>query len=335
MAETRPLSRPKIAVINDVAGVGVLQAQILNRGGYQADFIDLPKPGAAWPSWAKWLIMPVRLARYVPTVLRLRRADYDWLHIHYTSQGFIGLIAGKPYFLHVHSSDMFDTLPVWLRRLTRARARGIFYVTPELIDDLREFRGKSYLLPNPLEPAFLTPTTIPPQLQKVLIFTRLYLVKGPDEIFGVAAELSKCVSLTAISWGPLTVQYRRDHGSIVRFIDRVPHGQVLSLLERFDAVIGQMRSGVLGLSELEAMARGRVVFMNVDESLYGDDPPPVISVSKGTALVAAVRRLHQNPDEMVRLGNAGREWVLRHHGHDGYLRMLRRVYETSLGTFAE
>jgi glycosyltransferase involved in cell wall biosynthesis len=311
--------------------VGSLQAKLLNAAGYSATFIDLPKPGATWPLWAKVLTLPVRLARYVPIVWHLRRRNFDLVHIHFVSQGFIGRFVGKPYFVHAHGHDlhtnMANPLLRWVSRLGLKHARAIFYVTPDLAQYLTEFRSKSYLLPNPLEPEFFENVQPPTGLRKVLIFTRLYPVKGPGEIFAAALVLSKSVELTAISWGPMAAGLRERFGQYVKFIDRVPHQLVAGLIDGFDAVIGQMKLGILSLSELEAMARGRPVFMRLDNSLYPDDPPPVVDVKDGEELVAAVLRLQASPGEMERVGSSGREWVARNHGVDGYLKVLRRVYE--------
>ena len=207
-------------------------------------------------------------------------------------------------------------------------ARAIFYVTPDLAQYLAEFRSKSYLLPNPLEPQFFEGVTAPSALRKVLIFTRLYPVKGPEEIFAAAPTLAKSVELSAISWGPMSARLREMFGRHVQFIDRVPHQQVPSLIDGFDAVIGQMKLGILSLSELEAMARGRIVFMRLDKSLYPDDPPPVVDVNGGEDLEAAIVRLKHDPDEIARLSTAGREWVARRHGLESYLEVLRRGYSS-------
>jgi glycosyltransferase involved in cell wall biosynthesis len=323
----------RIAVINDVAGVGTYQAKVLNEAGYSADFIDLPKPGAAWNPFAKLLVLPLRLAMYVPIISRLRREAYDWLHIHFASQGFIGVLAGKPFFVHAHGADLHINLanPLlrWVSRLSMQKATAIFYVTPELLQYLTEFSSKSYLLPNPLEPAFFEEISLPSSLRRVLIFTRLYPIKGPEEIFEATPQLSELVSLTAVSWGPLAARLSDRYGKFVTFINRVPHDQIPRMVDGFDAVIGQMRLGILSLSELESMARGRVVFMHLDRSLYMDDPPPVVDVADAAGLVAAVRRLQQDPAEMSRLARAGRDWVARHHSAENYLRILRGVYAIS------
>jgi glycosyltransferase involved in cell wall biosynthesis len=278
-------------------------------------------------------VLPFRLALYVPIISRLRRDSYDWLHVHFASQGFIGLLARKPFFVHAHGADLHINLknPLlrWVSRRSMQKARAIFYVTPELLPYLTEFRSKSHLLPNPLEPVFFQELKLPASLRKVLIFTRLYPIKGPEQIFEATPELSELVSLTAVSWGPLSAGLSERYGKFVTFIGRVPRDEVPRLLDGFDAVIGQMRLGILSLSELESMARGRVVFMHLDRSLYVDDPPPVVDVADAGALVAAVRRLQKDPDEMSRLAHAGRDWVSRHHSVEGYLRILGGVYATA------
>jgi len=320
----------RIAVINDVARVGSLQAKNLNAAGYSADFIDLPKPGAAWPVLAKALILPARLFAYVPILWRLWRTDYEMVHVHFVSQGFIGLLSGKPYVVHGHGHDLHTNLrnPLlrWISRLGMKHAKAIFYVTPDLAQYVSEFSDKAYLLPNPLEPAFFEGVKPPSRLRKVFIFTRLYPIKGPEEVFAVARKLAQVVDISALSWGPLAPQLREDYADCVHFIDRIPHADVPSLVDSFDAVIGQMKLGILSLSELEAMARGRIVLMRLDRSLYRDDPPPVVDISGGDDLVESIRRLQADPAEMRRISAAGRAWVAKHHGLDGYFRVLHRGY---------
>jgi len=325
-----PASVKRIAIINDVAGVGSLQTRILNGAGYEAAFFDLPKPAASWPLYAKLLVIPARLTAYIPIVWKLRRGRYDLIHIHFVSQGFIGLLIGKPFVIQAHGHDlhtnMNNPLLRWISRLAMKHARAIFYVTPDLSKYLADFASKSYLLPNPLDQAFFEGVETPTRLRKMLIFTRLYPIKGPKEVFASAPTLSMLVELTAIAWGPLAGQLRERFNHFVKFINRVPHRQVPALIDTFDAVVGQMKLGILSLSELEAMARGRVVFMRLDRSLYADDPPPVIDVSDGTALVDAVRRLQGDPDEFRRVSDAGRKWVAGHHGLESYLKVLAVGY---------
>jgi glycosyltransferase involved in cell wall biosynthesis len=101
---------------------------------------------------------------------------------------------------------------------------------------------------------------------------------------------------------------------------------VPDLLAGADAVIGQMRQGVPGLSELEALAAGRVVLMHLDLSLYPSDRPPVVDVASGQEIAKAIARLQENPQELARMSGAGREWVRAHHSPEAHVDALKDVY---------
>jgi glycosyltransferase involved in cell wall biosynthesis len=320
----------RIAIVNDVAGVAQLEVEGLRKAGWEADFYDLPKPGAKWPVWAKAIVLPVRLALSVPVILRLRRGRYDLVHVHFISQGFVGAASGRPYFLHAHGSDLHLNLKnplmrAWSRAWMRG-ARGIFYVTPNLAAFLAEFGAKARLLPNPVDVARFAAIESPKQIGRILIFLRLAPVKGAQTIFDAVDQITMRASPAALEWGPLADEYKKRYGDRVEFLHPVAHNEVQALLARFDAVIGQMEQGVPGLSELEAMAAGRVVIMRLDSSLFSDDPPPVVNVSSGSEIATAIERLQSDPIQAARLSVSGRSWVQRHHGLDAHVRVLLDAY---------
>jgi len=324
----------RIAIVNDVAGVARLEVTGLREAGFKVDFYGLPRPGARWPLWAKVLVAPLRLALAAPVIFRLRRGGYDLVHVHFVSQGFVAAASGRPYFLHAHGSDVHRNLtnPVlraW-SRLWMSRARGIFYVTPNLAGFVAAYGSKARLLPNPVDTARYASVKAPERLADVLVFVRLAPIKGADTIFKVADQLTPLVSVAAVSSGPLAEAYRHSYGDRVRFLKAVSHDKVPDLLARFDAVIGQMGQGVPGLSELEAMAAGRVVLMRLDTGLFSGDAPPVVNVSNGSDIVAAIRQLQGDPAAVTRLSRTGREWVERHHGLDAHVRALVAAYRDEL-----
>lgn len=321
----------RVAIVNDVAGVGPLEAEALRQAGWQADFFDLPKPGARWPRWAKFLVLPYRLALYVPVVWRLRRGGYDLVHVHFVSQGVVGALSGRPYFLHAHGSDLHlnfasPLMKRWSERWMRG-ARRIFYVTPNLAEFLAPFKAKSRLLPNPIELARFQDIPAPERIDAVLIFMRLLEVKGPEVAFAGAAEVAEMFSLTAIDAGPLASELKQRYGDRVDFIAPVAHDEIPALLGRHQAVIGQMRQGVPGLSELEAMAAGRVVLMALDARLYPTSPPPVVSVRSAPEIAQRLRELHDDEAGIGRLSKAGRAWVEANHSLHAHAEALIRAYE--------
>ena len=324
-----PLAR--IALVHDIAGVANTQARLLRDAGHEVDQIALSEVGATWSWPAKAITIPIRLAAYLPVVARLRRTRYDVVHIHWLTQGVIGPLIGRPFFVQAHGSDLHvnlrsGTLSAVTRRVLE-RARLVFYVTPNLRAFMPDFERKLRFLPNPVDVAALRQgAALGPELSWVLIFARLDPVKGVDEIYAAAERLSQMVSLTGLDWGPVRNDYAQRYAGMVRFVPPVPHDDVGELLHRFDVVIGQMRQGILSLSELEAMAAGRPVITGIDWSLYPDDPPPVLGVTNADGIVAAIERLKGDPAEVARLSREGPEWVERNHGFARHLRLLEDAY---------
>jgi glycosyltransferase involved in cell wall biosynthesis len=319
----------RIALVHDIAGVAAVQAQLLRGAGHEVDQIPLPAHGASWRWPAKAIAIPVRMAAFLPTILKLRRGRYDVVHIHFLSQGIVGVLAGVPFFAQAHGSDLHTNLqnPAY-RGVTRSvlqRATRVFYVTPNLPAFLDGFQSKLVYLPNPVDggPERRAPT----EARNVLVFTRLHAIKGVERIFPAAAVLRDMgVELTALDYGPLSGQYMTRYGEFVRFVKPIPHAKIGDFLAGFDVVIGQMRQGILSLMEIEALAAGRPVVTAIDWSLYPDDPPPVIAASGPDEIVAAIERLRGAPAELSTLSRRSRDWALRHHGYAHHLALLQATY---------
>ncbi len=320
----------RIALVHDIVGVAGVQAQLLREAGHEVDQIPLSELGASWRWPAKALAIPLRLAAYLPAIRKLRSNHYDVVHIHWLSQGIVGLFIGRPFYAQAHGSDLHVNMrnPL-LRIVTRSvfqKAKVVFYVTPNLLAYASGFDGKFRYLPNPVRVDGLDEAPPPKRLTSAVIFTRLDPVKGVDRIFPAAERLRRSVELTALAWGPLAGEYLQRYGSQVRFVPPVPRGEVDPFLRRFDIVIGQMQQGSLGLSELEAMASGRPLITGIDWSYYPDDPPPVIEAANAEDVAAAVERLKDDEAELARLSRAGREWVRRNHGFARHLQLLEQAY---------
>jgi glycosyltransferase involved in cell wall biosynthesis len=319
----------RIALVHDTAGVAGVQARLLREAGHEVDQIALPEIGASWRWPAKAFAIPLRLAAYLPAIGKLRSNHYDVVHIHWLSQGVVGLLLGRPFFAQAHGSDLLLNMrnPT-LRMVTRAvlkKAKIVFYVTPDLVTYAPGFEDKFLYLPNavqvhdPAEPA-------PTKLARALIFTQLHTRKGVEQIFPAVERLSRSVEVTALDYGPLAGEYMHRYGGTVRFVQPVPHEQIGSFLTQFDIVIGQMKQGSLGLSELEAMAAGRPVITGLHPSNYRDDPPPVIAASRPDDIAAAVERLRDDQVELARLSREGRDWVRRNHSFARNLQLLEAAY---------
>src|SRR6266566_7216992 len=198
----------RIALVHDVAGVATVQAEILRRAGHDVDHIRLPDFGASWPWFAKAMTLPIRVARYLPTVLRLRRGRYDIVHIHWVPRGLVGLMTRRPFLIQAHGSDIHKEINTpglfGLNRRVLEGARVIFYVTPNLEPFIHRFADKLCYLPNPVNVPLAAGSARPPQsVRRVIFFMRLDPVKGAEKVFPAAERLSEMVELTALAWGPL------------------------------------------------------------------------------------------------------------------------------------
>lgn len=317
-------------MVHDIVGVAAVQSQLLRQAGHEVDQIVLSELGASWKWPVKALAIPLRLVNYLPAIAKLRSNHYDIVHIHWLSQGIVGLLIGRPFFAQAHGSDLHVNMRTPLLRLVNRavlkRAKKVFYVTPNLVGYAPGFEAKFVYLPNPVkvgEPAESPPPT---RLAKAVIFARLDPVKGVDQIFAVAERLAKSVELTALDWGPLAREYVPRYSRLVRFVKPVPHDEIGFFLTQFDIVIGQMHQGILSLSELEAMSAGRPVVTGIDWSLYPDDPPPVVAASNPDDIAYAVEWLKSDVSELARLSREGREWVRRNHGFARHLHVLEGAY---------
>jgi glycosyltransferase involved in cell wall biosynthesis len=321
----------RIALVHDIAGVADAQAAILRRAGHQIDQIRLPDFGPRWHWLAKAVTMPLRVALYLPAIVRIARTDYDVIHIHWITRGLVGVLAGKPFLIQAHGSDVHKRDKPGMVALNRAvlkRATTIFYVTPNLKGFLSDYSSRLRYLPNPVNvPDLALAANAPDGVRSIFIFMRLDPVKAPQMVFpGVARLAAKGIALTALAWGPLTAEYVRDYGSVVRFVDPVQHAEMNAFLRQFDLVVGQMKQGILGLSELEAMAAGRPVITAIDRSLYQDDDPPVVLASNPDELVDEVERLRNDPGRLQQLSRDGRAYVSRNHGDQHHLAILEAAY---------
>lgn len=327
-------ARLRIAMVNDIAGVARAEVALLAAVGFAVDFYPLPIMGGRLSIGLKALIAPIRMARYVPIVRRIRAGRYDVVHVHFVSQGVVGVFSKAPFIVHAHGSDVLLNLrrPImgWLSRRIMRAAGQILCSTPDLMRHLAAYGEKATFLGNPVDPGLLSAFSVPSSITRVLIFTRLAAMKGADQVFAHARDIAARFDLTTIDSGDWAAEYRRLYGDVVRFVEPVPHDAVRPLLANFDAVIGQMHRGVLGLSELEAMACGRPVIMRLEPGMYGDDPPPVISVAGGHEILPALHRLALDPLEVDRVSRAGLAWVRRHHDPQVHLSRLVEIYDRVL-----
>ncbi|HET9733409.1 MAG TPA: glycosyltransferase [Acidimicrobiales bacterium] len=303
--------------------------QIVNAGtssGHDWGLWQPPKGSSVGRSRA------AKLAKY-SEFIRLAQS-YDLLHVHYATAAHYALIARKPFVLHIHGDDIRRDLgnhlkaPV-IRRAVKA-AGAVVYSTPDLKDNCEQFRTDAVWLPAPVDPVTfrMQPVRVRregPPYRRVFFCSRWDKDKGAEAHIEAARALrtSADVEVLGIAWGDLA----EDAASAgVRLQNHLTHLDFLSELASADLVVGQLKSGVLGVSELEAMALGRPLIANVTRCRDYAEMPPVVNAGLTDVTdttMAVLRGDVTSPD-----GASMRRWVQRFHGVETITARVAEIYRT-------
>lgn len=306
--------------VNDIASVASELAEALRRRGHHVDMLYPRLYGATLPPLGKLAVSPLRFLDWARLAWRLRRGDYDAVHIHYAYLGIVGLLAGVPYVLHCHGDDVRDvTRRVWAPLITLAirRARHVYYSTPDLREPLLAIRSDVQFLPNPIDIERFHPEPLAEDAGAVLIACALAPNKGVGNILEACHILEHSrpeARITAIAGGPGTAE--AESLPNVLLLMHQPRAKLPALMTRNRVIIGQVHDGAVGMVELEAIACGRPVVTRFTYPEAYAEPPPFVVAHTGEEIAAAVTALLDNPAEAARVGAAGRAWVERNHNAD-------------------
>lgn len=308
--------------------------------------------------WTLWRLPPVNRTAPVSAawgrgrdVMQFRQAAATaaLAHVHYGFFGYYAWVARRPYVLHLHGSDVRLNLrdrvrrPIVLRAM--ARAEHVLYSTPDLSEEVCSIRPDATWLAAPVprssvavpvQPgaggaADVTPGENGPL---VLFASRWDEVKGIDEQLDLAADLRRShpgARLVGVRWGEGA---DRAEAAGVRLVPKLAALEFERLLGASDVVVGQQRSGMLGITELQAMAMGRPVVARFDAAAaYGEDAPiwNTLHVDAGAAVLQVLEGGSANSHRV----RAAVDWVARHHSADAAVTALEGLYRrVSYGTGA-
>ncbi|MFC8922695.1 hypothetical protein [Cellulosimicrobium sp. NPDC057127] len=299
--------------------------------------------GAARSSGHPWRHLPLRETRTgrsgvvgggldkvrAANWLMRRRAEFalaEVVHVHYGARvGVMRTRPRRPYAVHLHGTDIRVQYPdprfhdEMQRGLDRAGA--VIFATPDLAPLAERARHDAVYVPNPVDVAGLPPWR--PDARPTVVFaSRWSASKGGQAQLDLARSLVRAAPgarFQGLDWGE-RAQDAREFG--VQLQPRMPRDQYLAWLASASAVIGQS-TGLLGMSELQAVALGVPVVMPLDASVDQGDPP-VMSGNEAD-LVDATRETLAHPQRTSeRL--AGRDWALRERSPDRAVEQLAGIY---------
>lgn len=334
-----------IVHINDCSDVASLLVSGLLETSTSAQLLEprvRPRPGAAsrLPSWrySAILLLEERLRLGLSFKRGHRKADL--LHIHYGMFGFIGLVAGVPFILHFHGSDLIRDHQRWhyrlLHRVAARRAAACLVSTPDLLQFADAVGVDLRFMPNPAPSAPAVARLSRGQTTPVLFASKIDSGKDPATFLaaGLALALSG-VQPTVLGFGDAAQTFRRELEAIQRaggrvLWERLPSASFAEEVARADIVVGQFGVGAFGMTELLAFQLAKPVVTHFGyRDAYGTAPAYWEAADDG-AIVSAVLCLLADASRRRELGAAAHAWVAREHGLDVVVSRIRGLYEEVL-----
>jgi len=324
----------RVLEINDVAGTATGFREGLRRLGHEAELFQ-PTIGTYRRSLPFRVAIPLVRAFESRRMGRIyRERGFDRLHIHYETFGVMGILAGLPYDLHCHGGMVTHaSRPVSSRliALGLARARRVFYATPNLAQHVLPLRPDAAFVPNPVDVEYFAPAGGGARgTFRVFSISKMDTTKGWDHILAVLRALRALddpPEIEAFGFGTEPRSRIRERVEAlescgVRVLPKLDREGIRRTIRSADLVLGQFAVGAVGMSELEALACGTPVCCRFEfEGAYAA-PPPFLSTRSVEETVAAVRAARNDRGGLEARGRAGREWVVRHHSLEAAARVL-------------
>lgn len=251
----------------------------------------------------------------------------DIMHIHFGTRG--GAANSRPvipFVMHWHGTDIRTT---YYSENGRAglqwgadHAATVVFSTPDLREHAVRARKDAVYLPNPVDLEELPHWNVDGP-QRIAFASRWDQSKGGDEQLRLAAALRRAagpaVELVGLDWGDRAAEARALGISLT---PRMSKNQYLLWMSRAHCIVGQS-TGVFGMSELQALAMGIPLVMNVAGGLYSD--PPVLQGATVDEVTAGVLQVLGDPIRAAEVLR-GRPWIERHHSPDIVVPQLASIY---------
>jgi hypothetical protein len=258
----------------------------------------------------------------------------DLLHIHFGTRVDVATRwPRRPFAVHFHGTDIRDFYQDPRQRAQiqwgADNAEAVFYATPDLADYALQARADARYLPNPVDLAEL-PDWQPSPEPCIAFASRWGAAKGGAGQLELASRLVRTlrgsgIRLQGLDWGENAAQAAALGVELVPVMGKTAY---LQWLAQAHAVVGQS-TGLLGISELQALAIGVPTVSNVRPGLYPGSVPVVGAGSLDEQVDATVAAAKDARAVSAALN--ARAWVAEHHDPDKIVRELSAVYASLPG----
>lgn len=335
-AEARSQARFRLVYVNDISFIlDTLHAELAKQG------IDCRIVGRRSSDPSVGRNSYIQNVRAIQTAIR-GIGEFDILHINYGFFGIFAIRSDKPVVLHCHGSDvrpgsgLKSKIANLVTKLGARTATRVWYSTTDLARYFLNLKTPHRYMPNPVAPAFFRPSPSLPARPHVLFAVPLAHVKGAEIAVEAMRMLTEKTDIPISAFG-YTSRYPESHAlrqripNSVTLLPWTPRHRMPSLFSEATVVVGGLRIGALGITELEAMATGRPVVTYLDGSVrktgsYYRSEPPILSASTPHEVVDAVESCLADGSRAQRLGHQSQEWARTYHSVQVVASAYRQEY---------
>ncbi|MGE4130975.1 MAG: glycosyltransferase [Bdellovibrionales bacterium] len=319
----------KIWHINNIAEVGRILTEGLRKAGVDAEFFDIPKPFSKHSLWVKFFGTGTRFRGAQELIKRAEAAGVDALHVHYTTAALWFVWGRIPVIIHAHGCDvrLEPKSPVLdlVNKVVLPRARTVLYSTP----DLRKWIDRAAtFLPNPMDLDLFYPRDVKRDPHLIFLHLQLQEIKGAPMVLAAVRTLKSRhphLRFQAVAIGEYVEEAR---AAGVEVLPRQPREKLPEILSSAGFILGQVKVGAIGMSELEVLALGRTVCCHFEYDDVYAEAPPFVKARTEEEIVAAVERYLEDPKVYSDLESRARTWLERFHDRDSVCAELAKMYES-------
>lgn len=342
MASQGAHKKLKVLHVHDVAFVGSTLVSGLRSIGVDAELYTflsiknskLPKILRAFSTAVLRFLEVFRLGRYIGN------KSFDIIHVHYGSFAYLALLNRIPFYLHIHGTDVrkFIHWPVLgnIIRKGLEKAITVFYTTPDLKELVEPYRKDAVFFPNPIDTDKFRPPVDQKPTQTPVIFNinKIDRFKGLDRVLSgleLLWEQMPEVQVMMFGFGNALEEAqdfltRHAEDPRLTLLSRVLHEEMVKLIQNSTLVLGQMSTGAMGCSELEAMACAKPVVCNFSyESMY-PSPPPVFKAETAEEARDQMIWILKHPELAQEKSAEAREWIVNNFNKKLVAQKLVQIY---------